>query len=105
AGGKWVPYSDQSGEVQTILKQPPGVLSALGDYRSGSQRWTWITSFEAFDSYPRADVPGGQVPTGTYRFVVDGYIHQSGATKPYHLASNSFTVSPWRGLTGGGMTL
>ena len=104
-GGRWVNYADQSGEVQTILEQPPGVLSSLGTYRSGGQRWTWVASFEAFDSYPRADVPGGQIPTGTYRFVVDGLIHQSGSIKPYHLSSNAFTVSPWQGLTGGGMAL
>jgi hypothetical protein len=60
--------------------------------------WQWRASFEAFDSYPRADVAGGQVPAGTYRFVVDGAIHQAGAAKPYHLGSDSFTVSPWTGI-------
>jgi hypothetical protein len=91
--------------VQTILDQPPDIVSGLAGYRQGTQRWTWTASFEAFDSYPRADVPGGQVPTGTYRFVVDGLIHQGGAIKPYHLSSDAFTVSPWRGLTGSGMTV
>jgi hypothetical protein len=103
--GQWRTYADQSGEVQTILDQPPDIVSGLAGYRQGTQRWTWTASFEAFDSYPRADVPGGQVPTGTYRFVVDGLIHQGGAIKPYHLSSNAFTVSPWRGLTGSGMTV
>jgi hypothetical protein len=40
-----------------------------------------------------------------YRFVVEGFIHQGGAIKPYHLTSNAFTVSPWQGLTGTGMTV
>jgi hypothetical protein len=101
--GHWKTYARQHGEVQTILKQPPSILDALGDYRSGSQKWTWIASFEAFDAYPRADVPGGQTPAGTYRFAVDGHIHQGGDVKPYHLASGAFSVSPWTGLTASGL--
>ena len=98
-GNTWQFYGDQSGEVQTILDQPQNIIQALPDRLGGTQRWTWEASFEAFDSYPRADVPGGQTPNGTYRFIVDGFIHQAGAVKPYHLASDAFTVSPWQGLT------
>jgi len=97
--GVWSPYENQSGEVQTILDKPQDIVSALPGRLAGTQRWTWEASFEAFDSYPRADVPGGQTPNGTYRFVVDGFIHQGGAVKPYHLTSDPFSVSPWLGVT------
>jgi hypothetical protein len=98
--GAWQPYADQTGEVQVFLDQPDGdFLTSTPTYRSGGQEWHWRASFEAFDSYPRADVPGGQVPDGTYRFVVNGRIHQDGAATPYRLASQPFTVSPWTGIT------
>ncbi|MDQ1704257.1 MAG: hypothetical protein QOF18_623, partial [Frankiaceae bacterium] len=98
-GGSWQAYADQSGEVQVFLDKPVDMVSGLPTYRSGGQQWTWRASFEAFDSYPRADVPGGQVPDGTYRFVVDGQIHQGGKPVAYHLDSQPFTVSPWTGIT------
>ena len=102
--GAWRPYENQSGEVETILDTPQNVVAALPGRLQGTQRWTWEASFEAFDSYPRADVAGGQTPNGTYRFVVDGSIHQGGAVHAYHLASNAFTVSPWQGLTASHLT-
>ena len=37
---------------------------------------------------------------GTYRFVVNGHIHQHGAVAAYHLESAPFAVTPWTGLTG-----
>jgi hypothetical protein len=98
-GGTWQPYADQSGEVQVFLDQPQDVIDALPAYRSGTQQWTWRASFEAFDAYPRADVPGGQVPTGIYRFVVDGQLRAGMSTGSYHLASQPFAVSPWTGIT------
>lgn len=97
--GQWTPYADQSGEVQVFLDKPADMLSSMPSYRQGTQEWDWRASFEAFDSYPRADVPGGQVPTGTYRFVVDGDAHTGGAVQNYHLESQPFTVSPWTGIT------
>lgn len=97
--GRWTPYADQSGEVQVFLDQPPEMVSAAPAYRTGSQQWRWRASFEAFDAYPRADVPGGQVPDGTYRFVVDGAARAGGAAQSYRLASEPFTVSPWTGVT------
>jgi hypothetical protein len=97
--GKWQTYADQSGEVQVFLDQPQDMIDALPAYRSGTQQWNWRASFEVFDSYPRADVPGGQVPDGTYHFVVDGDIHTAGVATPYHLTSEPFTVSPWTGIT------
>ena len=111
--GSWHDYADQSGEVQVILDNPArsdgdfglsGLLSEQAANRAGLQEWHWRASFEVFDSYPRADVPGGQVPNGTYRFVVDGDIHQAGAASPYHLESDPFTVSPWTGITVGHLT-
>ena len=100
ADGSWAFYANQDGEVQTVLDQPAGIADAAVDNRTGKQRWTWTASFEAFDAGPRADVVGGQTPDGTYRFAVDGLIHNGGAAKPYHLDSKPFTVSPWSGLTG-----
>jgi hypothetical protein len=98
--GAWQRYADQTGEVQVFLDKPDGdFLSATPAYRSGAQEWHWRASFEAFDSYPRADVPGGQVPDGTYRFVVKGQIHRGGAASAYDLTSQPFTVSPWTGIT------
>src|SRR4051794_4285230 len=96
--GHWQAYADQSGEVQVFLDQPvDAVHGALANHR-GAQQWNWRASFEAFDAYPRADVPGGQVPAGTYRFAINGHIHAGGAMHPYQLFSSPFTVSPWTGI-------
>jgi hypothetical protein len=96
----WRTYASQDGgEVQTVLDQPAGVVPSLVDNRTGAQRWTWTASFEAFDAYPRATVPGGQVPEGVYRFSVQGRIHQDGGVSPYSFFSRPFEVRPWTGLT------
>jgi hypothetical protein len=94
--GAWVDYAGQKGEVVTTLHVPSGV--ALADDRTGTQEWLWTATFEAFDAWPKADVVGGQVPAGTYRFVIDGHIHQGGSAKTYGLTSQPFDVSPWDGL-------
>ena len=98
--GRWVLFGNQDGEVQTVLDQPAEVANAAVDNRTGRQRWTWTASFEAFDAGPRADVPGGQTPDGTYRFFVNGKIHAGGKAVPYALASRPFAVTPWTGLSG-----
>jgi hypothetical protein len=97
--GAWQPYADQSGEVQVFLDQPQDVIDAFPAYRQGQQQWSWRASFEVFDAYPRADVPGGQVPNGIYRFAVQGNIRTGGVSTPYHLTSQPFAVSPWTGIT------
>ncbi|HUR14942.1 MAG TPA: hypothetical protein VM097_10685 [Mycobacteriales bacterium] len=97
-GRAWKTYATQDGEVQTVLDQPEGVVASAPGHRTGAQRWTWTATFEAFDAYPRATVPGGQVPTGTYRFAVVGSIHQDGAVRPYRLQSQPFRVRPWTGV-------
>lgn len=94
--GTWKPFADQSGEVQTFLALPTGVTS-VADVRTGAQQWKWTANFEAFDPFPTG--AARQVPDGSYRFVVDGAIHQGGQATPYHLESNEFTVSPWDGIT------
>jgi hypothetical protein len=96
--GAWVPFADQSGEVQTMVKFPSGVQGVLDTYL-GNQEWLWTANFEAFIAFPATVVPGGQTPVGTYRFVVDGLIRQGGSNEPYHLESAPFTVSPWTGVT------
>jgi hypothetical protein len=75
ADGTWTDFTDPNGfggEVQTFIDKPADVLSSMPTYRSGAEKWTWRASFEAFDSYPRADDAGGQLPDGTFRFVIDG---------------------------------
>ena len=91
-----------------FIRERLGMLSALPTYRSGTQKWTWRASFEVFDSFPRADVAGGQIPSGTYRFVINGNIHNcagiddptkcKNGVAPYQLTSSPFTVSPWTGI-------
>src|SRR5206468_11861731 len=67
--------------------------------RQGTQEWLWTATFEAFDAWPKADVPGGQVPAGTYRFLINGHIHQGGQSVEYKdLSSAPFEVQPWDGL-------
>jgi len=101
ADGSWHDFTDShgfGGEVQTFIDKPADLLSSMPDYRGGSEKWTWRASFEVFDSYPRADVAGGQIPDGTYRFAIDGNIHTGGAAQKYHLDSAPFTVSRWDGI-------
>lgn len=100
----WVPYADQSGEVQTGVAFPDGAQGLL-DTWSGSQEWRWTATFEAFDAFPARVLPGGQVPDGTYRFVVTGSVRQAGATVPYRVESAPFTVSPWTGVSAGDAAL
>ncbi len=97
-GRGWVPYADQSGEVPTMVALPQGAEGTL-DAWTGSHEWRWTAAFEAFDAFPRPVVDGGQVPSGRYRFVVDGIIRSEGANQPYHLQSAPFRVTPWTGVT------
>lgn len=95
--GNWTAYADMSGEVQTKVRFPSGATGAGTTY-AGQQEWLWTANFEAFDAFPRATVAGGQVPNGTYRFVVDGAIKSGLEVDPYHLTSAAFTVRPWSGI-------
>jgi hypothetical protein len=99
-GKQWVPYADQTGEVPTMVALPAGAAGAL-DAWTGSHEWRWTATFEAFDAFPRPVIDGGQVPTGTYRFVVDGVTRIGGADQRYHLTSAPYTVHPWTGVTAG----
>ncbi|MGN6475434.1 MAG: hypothetical protein ACTHK4_17535 [Mycobacteriales bacterium] len=96
--GTWRPFADESGRIQVVLDQRAPLTSTAVPQATGMQRWTWTASMEVYDSYPRADIAGGQVPNGRYRFLVDGDIHTGGAVKSYHLTSHVFRVSPWRGI-------
>jgi hypothetical protein len=97
--GAWQAYADQSGQIQVVLNQRAALTTAALNELTDQQRWTWTASMEAFDSFPRADVPGGQVPNGQYRFVINGDIHTAGKMRAYHLESRVFRVRPWRGIT------
>jgi hypothetical protein len=94
-GGKWRPFADQSGEVQTMVKFPEGTAGAADTY-AGNTEWQWTANFEAFNGFPARH---GQTPDGTYRFVVDGLLRSGGEAEPYHLESEPFTVSRWTGVT------
>lgn len=96
--GKWVDYSDQSGEVPVTLEFP-----ASGDrpaYRVSGAEFQWTAHFEAFVSrYDLMDRPIA-TPPGSYRFLVRGKRKQgSGAPKDYSLTSREFLVKPWTGVT------
>jgi hypothetical protein len=97
--GNWQPYADQSGEVITTLAPPADAVTGTPNYYAGAEQWNWTATFEAFDSYPKVDVPGGQVQNGTYKFVVNGLIHQGGKPTAYHVDSSPFQVVPWTGIT------
>lgn len=99
-GKQWVRYADQTGEVPTMVALPAGAAGAL-DAWTGTHEWRWTAAFEAFDAFPRPVIEGGQVPTGTYRFVVDGVTQAGGANRPYRLTSAPFAVNPWTGVTAG----
>jgi hypothetical protein len=93
-GVDWVPYADQSGEIQTMLDMPDGI-DGVAEAWTGTRQWTWTATFEAFDGFPATH---GQVPDGTYRFVVDGHLRTAGIDEPYHLESDAFDVTPWDGI-------
>ena len=99
-GSRWVPYADQSGEVQVVLDQPASAATEAVENRNGLQKWTWTASFEAYDAFPRTTIPGGQVPAGTYRFSVSGRLKTGGVQKAYSLVSQAFSVTRFTGLTG-----
>jgi len=92
-GDDWVPFADQSGEVQTRVEFPNGI-DAMTDTYSNAQEWIWTANFEAFvGSAPAYEV----TPTGQYRFVVDGTIRLAGTNTPYAITSDAFTVEPFEG--------
>jgi hypothetical protein len=97
-GQRWVPYASQSGEVPTMVALPAGAPGFVEAW-TGSHEWRWTASFEAFSAFPATVVPGGQVPAGDYRFVVDGVVRGAAGEAPYHLESAAFTVVPWGGVT------
>ncbi|HEX7167023.1 MAG TPA: hypothetical protein VF230_08590, partial [Acidimicrobiales bacterium] len=94
-GKAWETFADQTGEVPTMVKAPEG-LEGFAAARTGSYRWEWAASFEAFDPAPARI---GQTPDGLYRFVVEGRTRRGGLTVPYSVASEPFRVSRWTGLT------
>ncbi len=104
ASGAWQPYADMSGEVQTRVDTPEAITGVVTT-RAGMQEWKWTANFEAFSSPLRYGQPWQQTPAGNYRFVVNGKIHQDGATVPYTLTSQFFAVKPWDGIVTGDPSL
>jgi hypothetical protein len=103
-GKTWVPYADQSGEVPTMVALPTGAEDVVAAW-AGTHEWRWTAAFEAFDAFPARLLDGGQVPEGTYRFVIEGVHRSDGATRPYSLTSAPFVVSRWTGVTAGDAVL
>ena len=100
--GEWVPFADQSGEVQTKVEFPNGV-NAFADTYSGNQEWIWTANFEAFNALPAGI---GSTPEGEYRFVVEGtYRSQPAFDGGYEVVSEPFTVSGWDGINVRGLTV
>lgn len=97
AHDRWVPYADQTGEVQTTIAFPKGVQSVV-PYRTNQLQWRWTANFEAAD-FSSSAIASGRVPTGTYRFVISGRHRSGGDTRSYALASRAFSVRPWTGVT------
>jgi hypothetical protein len=93
--GRWEPYADMTGEVQTQLAFPRGV-QGLADTHTGQQEWRWTAGFEAFTGGP--DPRLGTTPAGRYRFVAEGAIRKDRATHPYEVVSEPFEVAPWDGI-------
>jgi hypothetical protein len=101
--GQWRTFADETGEVQTMVTFPHGAQGVADTY-TGAQDWLWTANFEAFDATPQLNHPFVQTPAGTYRFVVHGTRRAGGVDTPYTLASSTFTVSPWGGITASGLT-
>ncbi len=98
-GGDWVDYADQSGEVPVTVRFPRGDDDGLPDYAQGSFEWKWTATFEAFVSPFDTGARGRATPPGEYRFVVHGRHRTGGAVQDYDVASRTFAVSPWSGIT------
>jgi hypothetical protein len=100
--GNWEDYADQSGELPVTLKFP----TTQGDepaYASGSYEWHWTAHFEAFvagseDQPFNTGDRDPATPPGNYRFVVDGQRREGHAVTDYHLTSDEFAVSVWKGI-------
>ncbi|MDX6640651.1 MAG: hypothetical protein QOF12_1662, partial [Solirubrobacteraceae bacterium] len=103
AGGRWVAFADQSGEVPVALQYPSSDPSGVASYRAGGQVWKWTASFEAFVSRFELVDPQGEAyratPAGEYRFVVRGRWRKGGADSAYTRISDPFAVRPWSGIT------
>ncbi|MCW2990942.1 MAG: hypothetical protein JWM73_1536, partial [Solirubrobacterales bacterium] len=102
-GDQWIPFADQSGEVQTTLAYPGGAdPTSVAAYRAGGQVWKWTATFEAFVSRFDLVDPQGRTyratPAGTYRFQVKGARRAGGAEVPYAITSDAFAVRPWSGI-------
>jgi len=115
--GAWQPFGDGYGEVQVRATMPTEAQLPL--VAAGQFAWNWTATFETYDSdidRTYADgVTRGQVPAGTYRFVVDGCARgvvpdgkpdagcsewdATGRVSSYRTMSQPFEVSPWSGIT------
>jgi hypothetical protein len=93
--GKWQPFADGTGEVQTMVGFPVGIAGVAQTW-AGKEPWFWTANFEAYAAHPARL---GSTPAGTYRFVVDGKSRQNMADVPYHFESQPFNVVSWGGLS------
>ena len=97
-GGGWQTYADQDGgRVVTTVKFPS--LGNVTDYLAGNQQWIWTATFEAYVSRYALPATDRATPPDTYRFVIEGQRQLGHKSTAYHLESQTFTVSPWSGIT------
>lgn len=80
-GANWVPFADQSGEVQTMVQWPVGLPGVIQTY-AGQFEWLWTANFEAYQSFPARL---GSTPPGNYRFAVEGCINDGAADPQAHI--------------------
>ena len=96
-GRSWQDYADGSGELPVTLKFPQGADVAA--HETGSYEWEWTAHFEPFVSrFDLGDRPRA-TPAGDYRFVAKGERREGGEKVPYEVASRTFAVKPWSGVT------
>lgn len=97
----WREYADMSGELPLTLEFPQG--EDVPAYLTGTHEWRWTAHFEAYSNSFDSGRGDLATPPGAYRFVVSGNRRQGSAAVAYTLASESFEVSPWSGITVSGL--
>ncbi len=75
------PYADQTGEIVTSSTSRRAASTSPAS-APARQEWVWVATFEAFDAFPRHDVPAARCPSGTYRFSWTGGSTPAGRRSP-----------------------
>jgi len=85
----WETFATQEGgEIILTLRYDSYASDAPLLWLTGGKAYEWTATFEVFE----------ETPPGTYRFVVDGHHRSDRTANPYHVESDEFDVSVWRGI-------